>query len=379
MKIKHIPAHLKSIGKWLLTRNHKDPRVVWENYNPEAPSMVFLAEGETACSEIILKPFEQLQKNGELNLVVLFENRHSDQEIRRAIHLCDTLFAFRACTPRAENLFKLSKDLGKFTIWSADDDLLSLNADNPVGRRHQTPAIRNATRNMMWSADHLWLYSKVMANRYQSEGLNASWIHLAIDFFQRRDVNKSNTIRLGHIGDYSHAHEMSPVVEAINRLAKKSNKLDWTIDFAGYLPPRLKNLKQVREVPYIRGVDNFHKWLANANWDIGIAPLRESTFNACKTDNKFRTFAGFGIPGIYSNVSPYTDSVKDRYDGILVDNSPKAFLSAIEELMSDESLRNRICENSQNTARLRYTNETLIPIYRAFFVSKILNKSSHAA
>ena len=61
--------------------------------------------------------------------------------------------------------------------------------------------------------------------------------------------------------------------------------------------------------------------MKESNFNIGFAPLDNTYFANRKYFNKYIEYTKFGILGMYSNTMPYTLIVKDKENGILVDNS----------------------------------------------------------
>lgn len=83
------------------------------------------------------------------------------------------------------------------------------------------------------------------------------------------------------------------------------------------------------------------------NWDIGLAPLLDTVYNRCKTDNKFREYGACGIAGIYSAIPPYTASVQHEITGLLTENTEDAWYHALKRLILEEVLRKSIAGNAR--------------------------------
>jgi glycosyltransferase involved in cell wall biosynthesis len=77
-------------------------------------------------------------------------------------------------------------------------------------------------------------------------------------------------------------------------------------------------------------------------WDIAIAPLRDTPFNRCKSDVKFLDYCAIGAAGIYSGVPAYQASVRHLETGWLAENNEAAWVEALEKLLADEPLRQGI-------------------------------------
>jgi glycosyltransferase involved in cell wall biosynthesis len=279
---------------------------------------------------------------------------------------------FRGSTRRGLKTLTAAKRAGKKTVWASDDDLLNLDSSNPVGGRYERSKVRTTIEDMMKTADTLWTFSEQMRRKYLEKGFQeVHYCHSIAPFsdsaIQCTDDHHqgSDLIRIGHIGDFSHANEMHNLVSAIQVLSKVKLNRKWIFEFAGFTPPELENHPNVRSVPYIKGIDNFHKWLRSASWSIGIAPLRDTPFNRCKTDNKFRTFSANGIAGIYTKIPPYSDSVVHEHTGLLCDDSSEEYAECLKRLIEDDVLREHIKQQSQKIAMERYHPKAVATQYES--------------
>lgn len=92
----------------------------------------------------------------------------------------------------------------------------------------------------------------------------------------------------------------------------------------------------------------FMLWFTSTiNWDIGIAPLRDTDFNQSKSDIKFLDYCAISTAGVYSRVGEYPDSVRHMVNGLLVENSVEAWVKALEMLLVQDDLRQAISESAQ--------------------------------
>lgn len=76
---------------------------------------------------------------------------------------------------------------------------------------------------------------------------------------------------------------------------------------------------------------------------IGLIPLDDSRFSACKSAVKFFDYACLGIPSICSNHPPYADVIESEHDGMLCDG-PHAWADAIRQLALDAEARQRLAD-----------------------------------
>jgi glycosyltransferase involved in cell wall biosynthesis len=126
---------------------------------------------------------------------------------------------------------------------------------------------------------------------------------------------------------------------------------DVSIDFWGDIFPEVLKLPRIN----LRGfLDNqvYKEALADEGYWFAIVPLggQEDAdtifFNSCKSCIKYIDYGALGIPGIYSNSPVYSAVVKNNTNGILVDNDPHSWEVALNNLLLDSSLRQKISDGA---------------------------------
>ena len=118
----------------------------------------------------------------------------------------------------------------------------------------------------------------------------------------------------------------------MNFIKKTTDKYEWI--FIGGLPMEMKCLVlegKIKNLPW-QTIWNYPKFLCSQNADIGIAPLSQCEFNACKSDIKVLEFTAAGIPGVYTDIEPY------KYTNLKSKNEEE-FIFNIEKLADDPDLR----------------------------------------
>jgi glycosyltransferase involved in cell wall biosynthesis len=96
-------------------------------------------------------------------------------------------------------------------------------------------------------------------------------------------------------------------------------------------------------------VEDQAAYCASMRWDIGIAPLADTPFNACKSDLKAREYMAAGIPAVYSRVAPYAATIRHGETGFLA-STRKEWLEALDALADDPGLRERMGKAAREQA-----------------------------
>ena len=114
---------------------------------------------------------------------------------------------------------------------------------------------------------------------------------------------------------------------------------DVEFEFMGWMPDALRGMPGVTFLPEVKGYENYVAAVQLRGWDLALAPLMDSLFENCKTNLKYREYAAFEVPGVYSNVPLYSSCVQQHQTGLLAENSVDAWLVALEQAITRPALR----------------------------------------
>jgi len=89
-----------------------------------------------------------------------------------------------------------------------------------------------------------------------------------------------------------------------------------------------------------------------AEFDIGLAPLEDTRFNASKSDLKVLEYSMVGLPVIASKVTTYVDSIRPGENGFLA-KSPKDWLKHLRTLIEQPELRRAMGTEARRWAETR--------------------------
>ena len=267
---------------------------------------------------------------------------------------------------RSESRFEryisaICKKAKKHLVYVLDDDLLNLPDYLSSSSYYLRKDIQNNIKKIMNNCDTFLTSSPVMLEKYGKQFNHAYQIHEpSLNAIDHKDDN--NIIRIGFAGSIDRAQDINEILqEALEKIINKY-KDSVQIEFMG-AKPDIVDKYNLTYVPYTNSYEEYTEVIQKRNWDIGLAPMPESQFHACKYFNKYVEYASFGIAGIYSNVKPYTFGIKDQYNGLLTDNNSDDWYDAISRLIDDAKLRKKIQNNCIKEAKTIYSLETLADDY----------------
>ncbi|MFW6311681.1 MAG: hypothetical protein ACOC1K_05545 [Nanoarchaeota archaeon] len=124
--------------------------------------------------------------------------------------------------------------------------------------------------------------------------------------------------------------------ELLNFIRKTTDKYEWV--FQGSIPKELMDLKD--KITFYNWVDILHfpLFMKSLNVDMGLAPLMKHDFNRSKSNIKALEYTVSGIPGIYTNITPYENLT-------MACNTDEEIISNIELLASNDDKRKEVLNN----------------------------------
>jgi hypothetical protein len=243
----------------------------------------------------------------------------------------------------AERLDAYVRRIGGTLIYDLDDDLL--------GSPGQPPVRTEAVRWMLAIADVVWLSTQGLADRLLPTRSDAVVVEDRLD--ERiwiappppapywDDPIRILCWRTGMSND-----DLAMVIPALTRLAE---------DYGDRIRIDLLDMVRPRDVPHgLHGVGpsasggrsypGFVDWLTRSRpgWHIGLAPLRDTPANQCRSPVKALEYAAMGLAMLASDVPAYRGSIADGPAGHLVANTSAAWHAALDWMIRDQDLRRRL-------------------------------------
>lgn len=276
----------------------------------------------------------------------------------------------------AELLIRSIRKSGASFVYTLDDNLLDFNdyEEGPITSLEKISAIRLFVRE----ADLVIVSTANLAQRIKSVAKRTLIIPNAIDedlFFgdhcewpaklgssnlQHIDATK---ITIGYVGTPTHAEDIRFILEPIRAiLSKYRNDVNFIVvrDTGNdQLNEALSSSNSAFISPGNQTeYPHFVRWMRQfCAWDIGISPLIRNPLNHCKSDIKFLDYSALRIPGVFSNVGQYPDTLTGHQMGILADQ-PEDWFAALELLINNSTIRDAIRAKAEDYTKKHRTLST---------------------
>jgi len=267
--------------------------------------------------------------------------------------------------PEAERLVRTLAERRVPFVFATDDNLLDLNRDRPW-EAFPEDELRAAVRLLARRAAGVVVSTEALAERFRRLNPRTVVVPNAIDerlFGPPGEVRRRGVpFTIGYMGTRTHDRDLRMVLGPLrNVLARAAGavrlEVVGVVDEAS-LAAYFEGLPVARLDP---GTDEayprFPGWMRRSlRWDLALAPLEVDDFTICKSDLKYLDYGALGIPGLFSDVRPYRETIRHGETGLLVPDARAAWEEAIEGLIADEPRRQRLAEAARDEV---YRSRTL--------------------
>jgi len=229
-------------------------------------------------------------------------------------------------------------------IIDLDDDPLNFDEAHPLYKELKEKS-REVVR-LIESADHVVVSTDNLKHTVEHLNSHITVIPNAIDpeIWKVKKKRKGKTIRIGWIASGSHMADMPIILPVIEEILNKYDNVHFVL--AGIVADELSAHEgRVTHVQGTSGYDTYPQFLADLHLDIAIAPLKDTPFNACKSNIKWLENTMLKIPMVLSDVTPYKECVKHGKTGYLVKGTNQ-WVKHLSWLIENKEKRKEIAENA---------------------------------
>jgi glycosyltransferase involved in cell wall biosynthesis len=248
-----------------------------------------------------------------------------------------------------------------------DDNFWRITGTTPLATYYRHPLVRASLQFAVTHALAVIASSTELARFVSRFNKNVAVLPTFFDFSIIEGVQPQSTdeIRIGFAGSPSRVDDLEIVTPAIAPILEKYPKA--VFEFAGALPRGITPGPRIRFFEHTGDYNRYIRFQAERNWAIGLAPLQDHEASRSKTDNKFREYGACRIAGIYSNIPPYSDVVRDNVTGLLITNDGSSWLSALTSLLDFPDRRAALAQNAYHDGKSRYDVARVSEKWAQFF------------
>jgi hypothetical protein len=246
------------------------------------------------------------------------------------------------------------REQGTMLLFDTDDAFSVMDEDHP--ERLPYLAKDKVVRYLMSHADQVWFSTARLQALYPEAEGRSLVLRNALDPRMWRNYRKprppmgtSGPLRMIYMGTATHDADFALIVPALDRLAELyPGQFELGIIGAVRRPPKRDWLRQCPPPRDAGTYPRFVRWLNEQGpFDVGLAPLVDSPFNACKSDIKFLDYSALGLLSVLSDVPAYAGDAKRLGLAVHASNTEDGWFRALEGVLLDRPGHARIAQQAQ--------------------------------
>ena len=251
----------------------------------------------------------------------------------------------------------MKEHLGKPILAEYDDDIFAVPSYN-LSYRSTGPGSDSEWFNkcQLVESDGLIVSTEYLKQRYARLNKKIYVIPNAINFNLWDNAKRGREhkrIHIGWVGGASHSEDLRLVKNALYRILDKHKNVEVYFHMGGLPEKWMLGKPRFHARHRWFTIDKYHQGFAKYNFDIGIAPLRDTEFNRAKSNLRFLEFAALHIPVVCSRVQPYVCDTEHRKTRLLA-TEPDEWYHCLDFLIRNEKVRREIGEAAHRFVKKKY-------------------------
>ncbi len=163
-----------------------------------------------------------------------------------------------------------------------------------------------------------------------------------------------------------------PIAEILKIYREKVNVI-----FFGDTPKRFIDHPSVKIIDFQPNYKQYAAQLSELDVHAALIPLEDTKYNQVKSNIKWLEYSATGIPGAYSDITPYSSCISHERNGLLVKNNSESWFNAINQLIIDSEKTAHIIINAQREVLERHSIENSLDKYTSTVNSLIGQVHKH--
>lgn len=307
-----------------------------------------------------LFPLQQLARRGhDVSINLEGEPRFNLRRLLRS----DLVLIHRLGDDEVLRLIPMLQEQGVAVVWDDDDDLTSIPKESPLYRRMGGVNASRALlrlRRILASVDAVTTPSHVLAQRFAAAG--AEHVHVLENYVPTHIepvvLRRTPPLTVGWVAGLEHQVDAQRlrIAETLERLLAANPSIQ-VVTVGLSLGLRSERYGHVPKVQY----DALPNLIGH--FDVGIAPVSDSSFNRARSNIKVKEYAIIGVPWLASDVPAYA-GLGEKQGGRLVADA--GWHAALDTLLRDAKARVRLSKNAGKWAKTQRIDQHAAEWERVF-------------
>lgn len=320
---------------------------------------VLCAQDGLGCGWIrLVQPLREMARHGHEVTFTLSREKETIEALRDT-SAYDIIVGQRFAGFDGMSMWRKARRPGNRLVYENDDDLFTIDMANWAAyQEFSRPLVQEAIKGYAELSDLVTVTCDNLAEVHRAEGARKVAVlkNYVPEYVLELPRAGRRRPRLGWVGGGSHGIDMHECVGAVRRFLNKNP--DWDLYLGGndYRPTfNPRNWDQMTYGDWRQINEHEREYYESIDFDIGLAPVKDTPFAKSKSAIKALEYAARGIPVVASDVLPYQEFVQHGHTGFLV-RTEHEWMKYIRLLATDSDLREQMSENARSEAS-RWTVE----------------------
>ena len=273
---------------------------------------------------------EELDRQGVLEYRMKYERALRKDDLEWS----DIVIFGRSDSSFSVKVARKLKDSGRKLFYIIDDDLLNVPAYFSSGMHYAQKSVKKYIRAMLDICDGIITPSLKLKELYAAPGKSCIIVDEPAVLIKSEIHQSHYPIKIGVAGSVDRTGDVENILEGALKRIKTEYGDKVQFEFFGAIPDFAKEL-DADVIPFCSSYDEYLKRLHEANWDIGLAPMPDSSFHECKHFIKYIEYSSAGICTICSDVVPYIRLKEYDSPAVFCKNTLDDWYSSIKGLLDN--------------------------------------------
>jgi glycosyltransferase involved in cell wall biosynthesis len=312
----------------------------------------------TPCAYIrLLQPLDHMAAAAGLELVVTT----AEEAIESRADAIVTQRHAVGDSPAAETLLDYCRRTNTRLIYDLDDDLLEIPPDHPDAAELRPKA--QIVEQLVRGASRVWVSTSALARRLKPVRGGVVVVPNGLDERLWGDPPGARAYRQGpmrvlFMGTATHNADFALIQPALSRLRDQfGERLHFDMIGVSTRPDLPDWVQRPHVWPSAHlSYPAFVNWICqHPGWDVGIAPLADTPFNAAKSAIKAMDYAALGLTVVASDVEAYRATLIPDTGALLVPTDPLVWAETLARLLRNPSWRQELAARTRAVFASRWT------------------------
>lgn len=311
----------------------------------------------------LLLLYDQMNTTTEVNIsgtISIFDDGNHTFRIKKSstvtvddLNWCDACFANRPSSIYMLRIGKALKNSGRVFMALYDDDLLDL----PKGNSGRWK--KYYVKKCLNLLDIVTTCNPLLKSKLELYSSHPKYVNINTHIREEEIkpiAENGKQVMIVYAAGADHTEIFDALIKpTMDKLAEDyKERINMTL--IGIQPDlsALNHQEWIQKIPTMP-YEEYKAYMKSHDFDIGLAPLFDDPFSNKKYFNKFFEYSKNGIMGLYSNHLPYTLVIKNKKNGLLVENTVEDWYKAICYAIDHIGQMKEIAQNAQKQLREEFS------------------------